>query len=160
MSAAGRGEKTPPNHEKSLRKPDRARSRWKRESLLPYRLVSQSVSQAGRRAGRQIVACAAFSLVSRPYGICLPGPQLAPAHAGARTWDEFPVSECDGAQSSPGISDVLPGSVLSFHSHTCFVNARLLFQHILVQVLCGNPDPSRLEDVRDGTSVAELRATL
>lgn len=38
------------NHKKSHWKPDWARSRWKRESLLPYRLVSQSGKQANRSA--------------------------------------------------------------------------------------------------------------
>lgn len=114
------GKKAPPNHEKSRRKPDWARSRWKRESLLPYRLVSKSVKQSVRQADRQTVARAAFSSDSCSHGICLPEPRLASARAGARTRDEFTVQEWDGAPSSPGISDVLPGSVLSFHSHYLF----------------------------------------
>lgn len=142
VSAAGRGKKKQPQ---TMRKASKNLTRLvlggRRESLLPYRLVRQSVRQANRSV------CVALSLVSRPHGICLPEPRFAPAHAGARTWEEFLVSEWDGAQISPRISDVLLRSVLSFHSHPCFVNARSLLHHILVQVLCSHPDPSVVEDV-------------
>lgn len=49
LSAARSEEKTA-DHKKNHRKPDWARSRWKRESLLPYRLVSQPGKQANSSA--------------------------------------------------------------------------------------------------------------
>lgn len=151
VSAAGR-EKNPTNHKKSHSKPDWARSRWKRESLLPYRLVSQPVSQAGRQTEvRVLLFLLCFSLMA---SACLnhssprqePGPGMNSPFR----------SETEHRAHLVSLMCCMGQCCCFFHT-LCFVCARSLRRGVLVQEPCGNADLSRVEAVWDVTSVPELR---